>query len=62
MQSRVFDRFFRADASRNNTVDGCGLGLSIAQWIVSAHGGNIGIASEPGKLTTVSVRLPLATD
>jgi signal transduction histidine kinase len=61
MQSRVFDRFFRADASRNNTVDGCGLGLSIAQWIVSAHGGNIGIASGPGKLTTVSVRLPLAT-
>jgi len=57
---RVFDRFFRGDPSHNNgQVEGCGLGLSIAQWIVSAHNGKIGIASEPGKQTTVSVRLPL---
>ena len=57
---RVFDRFFRGDPAHENTIDGCGLGLSIAQWIVSAHGGKIQIESEPSKLTTVTVRLPTA--
>lgn len=57
---RVFDRFYRGDASHGNAVEGCGLGLSIAQWIVSAHGGSIAIASQPGKTTTVTVRLPCA--
>jgi len=56
---RVFDRFFRGDPAHENTIDGCGLGLSIAQWIVSAHGGTIQIESAPPKLTTVTVRLPL---
>ena len=39
LRSRVFERFFRGDASHGNAVEGCGLGLSIAQWIVHAHGG-----------------------
>jgi heavy metal sensor kinase len=56
---RVFDRFFRGDPAHNNDVEGCGLGLSIAQWIVQAHGGEIHLASEPDKLTTVSVRMPI---
>lgn len=56
---RVFDRFFRGDAAHSAEVDGCGLGLSIAQWIVSAHGGTIHIESEPSQVTTVTVRLPL---
>lgn len=60
LQARVFERFFRGDASHNNAVEGCGLGLSIAQWIVSAHGGKIDFASAPRQLTTVLVRLPLA--
>jgi len=41
-------------------VDGCGLGLSIAQWIVSAHHGVIRITSADHR-TTVTVRLPLAS-
>jgi signal transduction histidine kinase len=61
LQRRVFERFFRADASHNNTVDGCGLGLSIAQWIVHAHGGTIEVRSVPEPLTTFTVRLPIAT-
>ncbi len=56
LQARVFERFFRATTGPK-AVDGCGLGLSIAQWIVSAHGATIQLKSEPGKLTTVVVRM-----
>jgi heavy metal sensor kinase len=56
---RVFDRFFRGDPAHSQQIEGCGLGLSIAQWIVTAHRGTIGIESAPGKLTTATVRLPL---
>jgi len=59
MLPRVFERFFRGDASHNSAVDGCGLGLSIAQWIVFAHGGKIQIASVPLQSTIVTVQLPL---
>jgi len=55
---RVFDRFFRGDPAHSNEVDGCGLGLSIAQWIVSAHKGSIRIDSAPAGWTTVKVILP----
>lgn len=55
---RVFDRFFRVDESHSSAIEGCGLGLSIAEWIVKAHGGSIQVASEPDQLTTVTVRLP----
>jgi heavy metal sensor kinase len=57
--SRVFDRFFRGDPAHSSAVEGCGLGLSIAQWIVSAHNGMIRMDSAPEKLTTVTVRLPI---
>lgn len=56
---RVFERFFRGDPAHNSAVDGCGLGLSIAQWIASAHNGHISIVSGEN-LTTVTVRLPIA--
>ena len=59
---RVFDRFFRGDPAHSDIVDGCGLGLSIAQWIVSAHNGKIHMESEPSKLTTVTVCLPLGPE
>ena len=61
MLPRVFDRFFRGDPAHSQTVDGCGLGLSIAQWIVSAHNGTIKIESATMKPTIVTVRLPLDT-
>lgn len=59
LQGRVFDRFFRGDASHSSLIEGCGLGLSIAQWIVTAHGGTIQLTSQPAKFTTFTVRLPL---
>jgi signal transduction histidine kinase len=59
---RVFEPFFRGDSAHGHGTDGCGLGLSIAQWIVSVHKGAIRIESVPAKLTTVVVRLPLLTE
>jgi signal transduction histidine kinase len=58
---RIFDPFFRGDSSHSQTVEGCGLGLSIARWITSAHGGTLQITSEPNRLTMATVRLPLAS-
>ena len=58
LQPRVFERFFRGDPSHNNTIEGCGLGLSIAQWIATVHKGSIQFVSEPDKLTTVTVKFP----
>ena len=57
---RIFDRFVRGEEARAKATDGCGLGLTIAHWIVHAHGGSIELTSTPGKLTTVTVRLPAA--
>jgi signal transduction histidine kinase len=57
--NRVFDPFFRGDASHSQTIEGCGLGLSIARWIAVAHDGGIEITSRPGGLTTATVRLPI---
>jgi signal transduction histidine kinase len=59
---RVFDRFYRGDVSHSSEIEGCGLGLSIAQWIVAAHGGLIRIESVPSRLTTVTVNLPLVCE
>ncbi len=56
---RVFERFFRADKGRARPrVGGSGLGLSICQAIIDAHGGGIHIDSTPGAGTTIRVRLP----
>lgn len=59
MLPRVFDPFFRGDASHSKEVEGSGLGLSIAQWIATAHGGALQISSAPGALTTTTLRLPV---
>jgi signal transduction histidine kinase len=60
LQARVFERFFRGDSSHSNAIEGCGLGLSIAQWIVAAHAGSIRLVSKPKESTTVTVQLPTA--
>ncbi|HOS77568.1 MAG TPA: ATP-binding protein, partial [Syntrophales bacterium] len=51
----VFDPYYTTKPS------GTGLGLAIAHKIVEAHGGEIRLASEPGRGTTVTVTLPAGT-
>jgi two-component system heavy metal sensor histidine kinase CusS len=55
---RLFDRFYRADASRTRARGGAGLGLAIAREIARRHDGDIEIASDPSSGTNVRVRLP----
>ncbi|MBO8464053.1 MAG: HAMP domain-containing histidine kinase [Firmicutes bacterium] len=49
----IFDRLYRADASRNSSKGGSGLGLSIAKKIIDEHGGKIWATSRPGSGTTI---------
>lgn len=58
LRERVFERFFRADTSRNRETGGSGLGLSIVKSIVLAHGGQITIEKTPGGGATFVLRLP----
>jgi two-component system sensor histidine kinase BaeS len=57
----VFDRFYRADPSRDRSTGGSGLGLAITRHLVEAHGGTVGLTSTVGAGTVVTVRLPPAT-
>lgn len=56
---RIFDRFYRAEPSRNRDNGGSGLGLSIARSLLEAHGGIIWAESEEGKSTTFRFSLPI---
>ena len=58
-QKKIFERFFRADPSRQrNGTDGSGLGLSIVDAVMAAHGGKVGVVSKPGNGTAFTLFFP----
>lgn len=54
----IFERFYRADPSRNRQTGGSGIGLTIVKSIVEAHRGQIAVASEPGQGSVFTITLP----
>lgn len=58
-QSRLFEKFFRAENAKRMNTHGTGLGLYLAKNIIEAHGGSIQFASEEGKGATFTIRIPL---
>lgn len=60
--SRVFERFYRVDKSRNRSAGGSGLGLSISKGIIEAHGGRIWIDESSPSGTRVVFALPVGFD
>jgi two-component system sensor histidine kinase KdpD len=58
-QARIFEKFYRGRASRDETL-GTGLGLSIAKGIIEAHGGKIWVTSQPGQGSIFSFALPVS--
>ena len=56
--AHLFDRFYRADASRNSGTGGYGLGLSIASAVVAAHRGKISASSPDGKSLRITAVFP----
>ncbi|MEY4168745.1 MAG: Heavy metal sensor histidine kinase [Acidobacteriota bacterium] len=57
-QPQIFERFFRRSRMATEpNIPGSGLGLAISKWIVESHGGTIGVRSEAGQGTEVTVRL-----
>lgn len=58
LRHKVFERFFRIDASRSREAGGSGLGLAIAKWAIEANGGSISLGAGRGGGNRFLVRLP----
>ena len=56
--AHVFDRFYRTDASRNSETGGHGIGLSVAQAIVTAHDGKINAWTQDGRSFHICAAFP----
>ena len=62
-QKKIFERFFRVDPSRQrNGAEGSGLGLSIVDAVMQAHGGKVGVVSKQGEGTAFTLFFPRVND
>lgn len=59
-RERVFERFYRVDASRSREMGGTGLGLSLVKWAAEAHGGRVALVSHLGRGSAFRLELPAA--
>jgi signal transduction histidine kinase len=59
-QTRIFEPFYRATGATAARIQGAGLGLSLVQRIVEAHGGRVFVKSVPGEGSEFTVQLPAA--
>ena len=55
---QVFDPFWRAEHARDQAVQGIGIGLGLVRDICRAHHATVDVASDPGRGTTATIRLP----
>ncbi|MEN6426355.1 MAG: HAMP domain-containing sensor histidine kinase, partial [Phycisphaerales bacterium] len=58
---KIFRRFYQVDRSLSRRAEGCGLGLSIAKFILDAHQGKIAVESKPGQGSTFTVTIPIVS-
>lgn len=59
-QERVFERFYRVDKARSQSLGGTGLGLSIVRNIAERHGGTVAVKSQQARGSVFTFRMPLA--
>lgn len=59
---RVFERFYRADASRSRASGGSGLGMAIVHALVAAHDGTVTVDTAPGRGVKITISLPIARE
>ena len=61
-QAKIFEEFTQADSSTARQYGGTGLGLAITRKLARMMGGDVTLASEPGKGSMFTVRLPASSD
>lgn len=61
-QERIFERFYRVDKARSQSLGGTGLGLAIVKHIVQSHKGSLQLKSKLNQGSTFLIKIPLASD